>query len=87
MDFHEKAGHCVAAVFVNLALFKIGYEGNNLNTANITNTTLTEMFTRSVLVPALLYLAIFLLLRFVYPLNKETVLAQQKEKEAKWRKS
>ena len=86
-SFMRKLGHCVSAVCVNLALFKIGYAGNVLNTANITSQTLSEMYTWSVLVPALLYLATFLLLRFVYPLGKEAVLAQQKEKEAKWQKS
>ena len=83
-SFMRKLGHCVAAVFVNLALFRIGYEGNVLNTANITGRTLTQMYTWSVLVPALLYLAIFLILRFAYPLGKEAVQQQQREKEAKW---
>ena len=86
-SFMRKLGHCVAAVFVNLALFKIGYEGNVLNTANITERTLTEMYTWSVLVPALLYLAIFVLLRFMYPLGKQALEEQQKEKEKKWQKS
>ena len=36
--------------------------------------------------PALLYLAIFLLLHFVYPLGKDAVEAQQKEKEARLQK-
>ena len=86
-SFMRKLGHCVAAVCVNLALFKIGYAGNVLNTANITDSTLSEMYTWSVLVPALLYLVIFLLLRFVYPLGKQAVLAQQKEKEKRWQRS
>jgi len=34
---------------------------------------------------ALLYLTIFILLRFVYPLGKQAVIEQQKAKEAKWR--
>ena len=84
-SFMRKLGHCVAAVFVNLALFKIGYEGNVLNTANITDGTLKEMYTWSVLVPALLYLLIFILLRFAYPLGKEAVLKQQREKEERWK--
>ncbi len=83
-SFMRKLGHCVAAVFVNLALFKIGYEGNVLKTSNITDPTLTEMYTWSVLVPALLYLAIFVLLLFVYPLGKKAVEEQQKAKEARW---
>ncbi|MBQ4281995.1 MAG: MFS transporter [Spirochaetales bacterium] len=84
-SFMRKLGHCVAAVFVNLALFKIGYEGNVLNASNITDNTLTEMYTWSVLVPALLYLVVFVLLRFAYPLGKQAVLEQQKEKEARWK--
>ena len=86
-SFMRKLGHCVAAVFVNLALFKIGYSGNVLNTANITNDVLYEMYTWSVLVPALLYLAIFVLLRFVYPLGKRETELQQREKEARWQQS
>ena len=82
-SFMRKLGHCVAAVFVNLALWKIGYEGNVLNTANITDSILSEMYMYSVLVPALLYIAVFVLLRFVYPLGKEAVEQQQREKELK----
>ncbi len=85
-SFMRKLGHCVAAVFVNLALFKIGYEGNVLNTSNITDSTLTEMYTWSVLVPALLYLSIFILLMFAYPLNKREVELQQQRKVEKWTK-
>lgn len=84
-SFMRKLGHCVAAVCVNLALWKIGYEGNILNTANITDSTLTEMYLYSVLVPALLYIAAFLLLRFVYPLDKQAVERQQKELKEKCR--
>ncbi|MDO4732852.1 MAG: glycoside-pentoside-hexuronide (GPH):cation symporter [Bacillota bacterium] len=84
-SFMRKLGHCVAAVCVNMALWKIGYEGNVLNAANITDSTLVEMYTYSVLVPALLYFATFILLRFVYPLGKQAVEQQQKEKEAKSR--
>lgn len=84
-SFMRKLGHCVAAVCVNLALWKIGYEGNILNTANITDSTLTEMYLYSVLVPALLYIAAFLLLRFVYPLDRQAVERQQKELKEKCR--
>ena len=84
-SFMRKLGHCVSAVFVNLALFKIGYAGNVLNVANITSTTLSQMYTWAVLVPALLYLCIFVLLRFAYPLDRQAVLAQQQEKERRLR--
>ena len=71
-SFMRKLGHCVAAVFVNAALFRIGYNNNVLNAANITGKTLSQMYTYSVLVPALLYLVIFVLLRFCYPLSGPT---------------
>ena len=70
-SFMRKLGHCVAAVCVNIVLWRIGYEGNVLNTANITASTLSEMYRYSVLVPALLYLLTFALLRFVYPIGKK----------------
>ena len=85
-SFMRKLGHCVAAVCVNMVLFKIGYEGNVLNISNITSGTLNEMYTYSVLVPALLYVIIFVLLKFAYPLGKKQVLAQQAEMEKKWSK-
>ena len=68
-SFMRKLGHCVAAVCVNAALFKIGYQNNVLNVANITGDTLSQMYMYSVLVPALLYIVIFVLLRFAYPLS------------------
>ena len=84
-SFTRKLGHCVAAVFVNLCLFRIGYEGNVLNTANITDSILEEMYMYSVLVPALLYLVTFILLRFGYPLGKKEIALQQAQKEKMWR--
>ena len=84
-SFMRKLGHCVAAVCVNLVLFKIGYEGNVLAASNITDSTLSEMYTYSVLVPAILYALIFVLLRFAYPLGKKAVEIQQAEVEARWK--
>ena len=85
-SFMRKLGHCVAAVCVNLALFKIGYEGNVLATSNITDSTLYEMYTWSVLVPAILYIIIFVLLRFAYPIGKREAAEQQAQMEQKWKK-
>ena len=68
-SFMRKLGHCVAAVCVNAVLYQIGYENNVLNTANIDGAALRGMYAYSVLVPALLYLVIFVLLRFAYPLS------------------
>ena len=86
-SFMRKLGHCVAAVCVNMVLFKIGYEGNVLASSNITEATLSQMYTYSVLVPAILYAMIFVLLRFAYPLGREAVLAQQAEVEKRWKRS
>ena len=71
--FMRKLGQTVAAVLVNTALLRIGYTDNVLNTANITGDTLRSMFTDAVLIPAVLYLLIFVILRFVYPLGKKKI--------------
>lgn len=79
--FMRKLGQTVAAILVNMALLRIGYTDNVLNTANITENTLHTMYTDSVLIPAVLYLLIFVILRFMYPLGKKKIdeLQQQKE--------
>ena len=71
----------IAAILVNMALLRIGYTDNVLNTANITGGTLDMMFTDSVLIPAVLYFLIFVILRFMYPLGREKIAQLQKEKE------
>lgn len=79
--FMRKLGQTIAAILVNMALLRIGYTGNVLNTANITGGTLDMMFTDSVLIPAVLYFLIFVILRFMYPLGREKIAQLQKEKE------
>lgn len=71
--FMRKLGQTVAAILVNLALLRIGYSDNVLNAANITGSTLRTMYAESVLIPAVLYILIFFILRFVYPLGKEKI--------------
>lgn len=68
--FMRKLGQTVAAILVNLALLRIGYTDNVLNIAKINTTVLSSMYADSVLIPAVLYLLIFVTLRFVYPLGK-----------------
>ena len=79
--FMRKLGQTIAAILVNVALLRIGYTDNVLNTANITGGTLDMMFTDSVLIPAVLYFLIFVILRFMYPLGREKIAQLQKEKE------
>ena len=84
--FMRKLGQTVAAVLVNMALLRIGYTDNVLNAANITEGTLRSMYADSVLIPAVLYLLIFVLLRFFYPLGKKQIAELQIQKEAALRK-
>ena len=79
-------GQTVAAVLVNMALLRIGYTDNVLNAANITDSTLSRMYADSVLIPAVLYLLVFALLRFVYPLSKQRIADLQIKKEETLRK-
>lgn len=79
--FMRKLGQTIAAILVNMALLRIGYTDNVLNTANITGGTLDMMFTDSVLIPAVLYFLIFVILHFMYPLGREKIAQLQKEKE------
>lgn len=71
--FMRKLGQTVAAILVNLALLRIGYSDNVLNAANITGDTLKTMYAESVLIPAVLYILIFFILRFVYPIGKDKI--------------
>ena len=77
----RKLGQTVAAVLINSVLLKIGYTDNVLNADNITQPVLDRMYNSSALIPAVLFLLVFLLLRFVYPLSKEKIAELQVEKE------
>jgi GPH family glycoside/pentoside/hexuronide:cation symporter len=79
--FMRKLGQTVAAVLVNSALLRIGYTDNVLNTSRITGATLRTMYADSVLIPAVLYLLIFALLWFAYPLGKKRIAELQSQKE------
>ena len=85
-SFTRKLGQTVAAILVNMALLRIGYSDNVLNTANITAATLKRMYADSVLIPAVLFLLVFAILRFMYPLSKERIAELQVQKEESLRK-
>ena len=80
-SFMRKLGQTVAAVLINSVLLKIGYTDNVLNAANITPDVLDHMYNSSALIPAVLFLLVFVLLRFVYPLSKQKIDELQVEKE------
>ena len=83
--FMRKLGQTVEAVLVNASLMRIGYTNNVLNTANITAATLKRMYSDSVLIPAILFLAAFVFLRFVDPLGKKEIESLREEKEAMYK--
>ena len=80
-SFMRKLGQTVATILINVPLLRIGYSGSKLNTEGLTESALKSMYNSSVMIPALLFLAVFLILRFAYPLSKERIEALQIEKE------
>lgn len=80
-SFMRKLGQTVEAILVNASLMRIGYTDNVLNADNITGATLKRMYADSVLIPAVLFLLVFVFLRFVYPLGKKETEALQVMKE------
>ncbi len=64
----------------------IGYTDNVLSTANITDSTLKRMYADSVLIPAVLFLLVFAILLFIYPLGKKQIAELQVQKEEALRK-
>ena len=72
-SFMRKLGQSVAAILVNSALLSIGYKDNVLTADNITDATLKSMYGQSTLIPAILYLLVFVILLFIYPLGKKQI--------------
>lgn len=80
-SFMRKLGQTVAAVLINSVLIGIGYKDNVLNAEKITDAVKMRMYNDSVLIPAILFLLVFVLLMFLYPLNKKKVEELQTQKE------
>ena len=80
-SFMRKLGQTVATILINVPLLRIGYDGSKLNTEGLTPEALQSMYNSSVMIPAVLFLLVFLLLRFVYPLSKQKIDELQVEKE------
>ena len=84
--FMRKLGQTVAAILVNLALLRIGYTDNVLNADRITDAALGGMYSDSVLIPAILFILTFVVLRFMYPLGKKKIAELQEKKEESLKK-
>ena len=79
--FMRKLGQTVAAILINVPLLRIGYNGSELKTEGLSDAALKTMYNFSVMIPAVLFLLVFIFLRFVYPLSKAKVAELQLEKE------
>lgn len=79
-SFMRKLGQTVAVILTSVPLLRIGYEGSKLNTEGLTDKALRSMYNSSVMIPAVLFLLVFILLRFVYPLSKQKIDELQAEK-------
>ena len=72
-SFMRKLGQTVATILINVPLLIIGYEGSKLKTESLGQKELWTMYNYSVMIPAVLFLLVFIILRFVYPLSKKRV--------------
>ena len=80
-SFMRKLGQTVATILINVPLLRIGYSGSTLNTEGLTPAALKSMYNSSVMIPAVLFLMVFVILRFFYPLSKQRIAELQTEKE------
>ena len=80
-SFMRKLGQTVATILINVPLLRIGYNGSELKTEGLSAAKLQSMYNSSVMIPAVLFLLVFLILRFWYPLSKKRVEELQLEKE------
>ena len=80
-SFMRKLGQTVATILINVPLLRIGYSGSALNTEGLTPAALKSMYNSSVMIPAVLFLLVFVILRFFYPLSRQRIAELQVEKE------
>ncbi|MBR0063906.1 MAG: MFS transporter, partial [Oscillospiraceae bacterium] len=79
-SFMRKLGTTVATILINVPLLRIGYNGSALKTEGLTAEALQTMYNYSVVIPAVLFLLVWVILRFVYPLSKDKIEELQEEK-------
>ena len=63
-SFMRKLGQTVATILINVPLLRIGYSGSELKTEGLTDAALKTMYNYSVMIPAVLFLLVFIILRF-----------------------
>ena len=80
-SFMRKLGQTVATILINVPLLRIGYNGSELKTEGLSDAALKTMYNFSVMIPAVLFLLVFIFLRFVNPLSKQKVEQLQLAKE------
>ena len=80
--FMRKLGTTVATILINVPLLRIGYSGSELRTEGLSQSALRTMYNFSVMIPAVLFLLVYLALRFWYPLSKKRIEELQLQKEA-----
>ncbi len=80
-SFMRKLGQTVATILINVPLLRIGYNGSELKTEGLSESALKSMYNSSVMIPAVLFLLVFIILRFLYPLSKKKVEELQVKKE------
>ena len=80
-SFMRKFGQTVATILINVPLLIIGYNGSQLKTEGLDAAALKTMYNYSVMIPAVLFLLVFIILRFVYPLGKKQIDELQVKKE------
>ena len=81
-SFMRKLGTTVATILINVPLLRIGYNGSELKTEGLSAAALRSMYNFSVMIPAVLFLLVYLVLRFMYPLSKKRIEELQVQKEA-----
>ena len=79
-SFARKVGQALAGGIGGFAIAAIGYDASR---EVQTNEALNGIHTLATLVPAVVYLGIFLILLFFYPLNKKRLAKMQEELEAR----
>ena len=77
--FCRQIGQTVAAILVNAGLMSFNYDKDLIGNSP---EMLESMYLQSCLIPAILFILIFVLLWFFYPLNKKRLQELQVEKEA-----
>ena len=85
-SFMRKLGQTVATILINVPLLRIGYNGSELKTEGLSDSALQSMYNSSVMIPAVLFLLVFLILRFWYPLSKKRIEELQVQKEEAYRR-